>query len=174
MCELRNKARNNSRMTYLNVSLSNLRGYPHPSICHMITSAEVQQSRAHMKMLTGDFYTYEMKAEQTGSSAHCRCCYKNSESLLHILTQCSAYQDIRERILNEIYNICTQISNFDVQSIFDDNQLLTQLILDPSSLNLKSRINTNDPLLPQLFVKSRNLCHSIYKRRLLILKDRES
>ena len=166
-------------MTYLNVSLSNLRGHPHPTICHMITSAEVYQSRAHIQMLTGDFYTFELKAKQTGSSPNCRCCYntentEKSENILHILTQCFAYQDIRERIIKEIYNICTQIPNLEIESIFQDDQLLTQLILDPSSLNLKSRVSTNDPLLPQLIVKSRNLCHSIYKRRLSILKGEEN
>ena len=91
-----------------------------------------------------------------------------------MLTQCFAYQDIRERILNEIYNICTHIPSLEIDSIFQDDQLLTQFILDPSSLNLKSRVNTNDPLLPQLFVKSRNLCHSIYKRRLAILNEKDS
>ena len=142
----------------------------------MMTSAEVKQSRAHIQMLTGDFYTFEIKAHQTGSSANCRCCFntENSENILHMLTQCLAYQDIRETLFNNIYNICTQIPNLQIESIFQDDQLLTQFILDPSSLNLKSRVSTNDPLLPQLIVKSRNLCHSIYKRRLPILKDEEN
>ena len=71
---LRSLAENNSKMGYLNVSLSGLRGRHHPALANIITTYEVQKCRIHLKMLAGDFFTYEVKADQSGGSPYCRCC----------------------------------------------------------------------------------------------------
>ena len=96
---LRSLAENNSKMGFLNVSLSGLRGRHHPALANIITTYEVQKCRIHLKMLAGDFFTYEVKADQSGGSPHCRCCSYPSppENLQHILTSCSSYSDIRVR-----------------------------------------------------------------------------
>jgi hypothetical protein len=81
--------------------ISGLRGRHHPALANIITTTEVQKSRLHLKMLAGDFYTYEVKSDQSGGSPHCRYCEDPSkpvETLCHILSTCSAYSDIRERI----------------------------------------------------------------------------
>ena len=65
---LRSLAENNSKMGYLNVSLSGLRGRHHPALANIITTYEVQKCRIHLKMLAGDFFTYEVKADQSGGS----------------------------------------------------------------------------------------------------------
>ena len=62
-----------------------------------------------------DYYTYEKRANQSGGSAHCRACADNiiqqsqdshTEDIAHILTECSAYSDIRGRIFPEFQNLC--------------------------------------------------------------------
>ena len=63
---LRDLAENNSQMTYLNVSLSGLNDRRHPALSDIVTTTEVQKSRIHMKMLAGDYFTYEIKASQGG------------------------------------------------------------------------------------------------------------
>ena len=70
-----------------------------------------------------------------------------AENIQHIITQCVAYSDIRERILQEFKHLCERSKskpNFDnIQK--DESTLLCQFILDPTSLNLESRICPNDP-----------------------------
>ena len=46
---------------------------------------------------------------------------------------------------------------------------LTQLVLDPSSMNLHARVHMADPVLPELFKVSHDLCAAICKRRLNLL-----
>ena len=45
---LRKKAETNSNMTYLNVSVSGLRGKRHPALSDMITTRDVEKSRPHI------------------------------------------------------------------------------------------------------------------------------
>ena len=90
-------------MKYLNVSLLSLRGRQHPALLNIVTPHEVQKSRIHLKMLSGDFLTYEIKALHSGGSPHCRICIKKMsifiiESTEHIITSCEAFDEIRTRI----------------------------------------------------------------------------
>ena len=64
--ELRQSAAKNSAMSYLNVSLSGLRGRHHPALSQMITTREVQTARPHIKLLAGNYLTYKIKADQSG------------------------------------------------------------------------------------------------------------
>ena len=177
--ELRNLAINNSRMQYLNVSLSGLRGRHHPALANIITTSQVQKSRIHLKMLSGDYFTYEMKSKQSGGSPHCRCCCSTSpppqENLEHILTNCEAYSEIRERIVVEFKTLCLKSkSNIQFDEIYSDNETFCQFILDPASFNLKMRIHMNDPILGELFNLSRHYCFAINAARLRILKNKEN
>ena len=91
---LREMARNNSRMKYFYVTLSGLRGRHHPALSNIVTAHEVRKSRLHLKMLGGDFFTYQVKAKQSGGSPHCRSCTVPSpppEGRQQILTYCTVY-----------------------------------------------------------------------------------
>ena len=174
---LRELAANNSQMTYLNVSLSGLRGQRHPALSNIITTTEVQKSRIHLKMLAGDYFTYDKKANQSGGSPHCRCCSYPSpnEDILHILTVCEAYSDIRKRMLPEYQKLCSEAkSSIEFQAITSENTTLCQFILDPASFNLSSRVHMNDPILGQLFRLSRDYCYAINSVRMKILKTKEN
>ena len=89
---LRVLAARNSQMTYLNVSLTGLRGRRHPALSELITSVDVKNSRIHLKMLAGDYFTYDGKGNHSGGSPHCRCCPTPSpnENLINSLTSCGA------------------------------------------------------------------------------------
>ena len=146
-------------MLYFNVSLSGLRGRHHPALAGIITTQEVQKSRIHIKMIVSDYFEYEVKADQSGGSPHCRCCPYTTpaDSLKHILTSCSAYSDIRTRIIKEYENLCCHSkNNISFQSIVREDLSLCQFVLDPSSFNLKSRIHNSDPILGELFKLSRD------------------
>ena len=163
------------KLKYLNISLLGLSGRHHPALSGLITVTDVQKSRHHLKMLAGDLFTYEKKSEQSGGSPHCRLCSDNkSESVLHILTFCSAYNDIRTRILKEFENLClASKSSVNFTDIMKENEVLCQFILDPTSMNLSKRIHTSDPLLSAFFKTSRDLCFGISERRLKLLREKQ-
>ena len=122
-------------------------------------------------MLSGDFFTYETKASQSGGSAHCRVCFQdikihNIESTAHILTSCVKYDDIRERIFPEYDEILKRSrETLKLRNFEHNNETLCQFILDPTSMNLKYRILDNDPTISELFKVSRDLCFAISKVR---------
>jgi hypothetical protein len=49
--QLRQEAKTNSCMKYLNVGMVGLRGKHHPAINNIVTPMEVQKMRPHLKML---------------------------------------------------------------------------------------------------------------------------
>ena len=60
---------------------------------------------------------------------------------------------------------CQQtVNNVNISQFFNDPEMWTQFILDLSSLNLPSRVNISDPVLPALFQLSRDLYYSINKQ----------
>ena len=115
--KLRAAASNNSKMVYLNVSLKGLNGRPHPALAGINSTKDVLKSRAHIKLLTDDLYTFEKKSKYQGGSPHCRLCTEpgqnvnNIEDLVHILTICKTYQEIRIRILFQMEILCQRSRN---------------------------------------------------------------
>ena len=180
--ELREKAKSNSNMTYLNVSVSGLRGRHHPALSNIVTAYDVLKSRPHLKMLCNDYFTYEKRASQSGGSPHCRSCSTTnqesavdnpSETLSHILTECNSYSLIRDRMIPEFAHLCEQsISKPNFSDIFCDKNKLVQFILDPTSLNLQSRVSVSDPNVGLFFQLAKDYCFSIHNRRMSILKQK--
>ena len=103
-------------------------------------------------MSAGDFLTYQIRADRSGGLPHCRSCPENSpknENLDHILTECLAYQEVRERIFPDIFEVCKMTkSKFSFKDFLRNNQTLCQFLLDPTSFNLEKRIHIDDPALP--------------------------
>ena len=165
--KLRAAAITNSKMTYLNVSLKGLNGRPHPALSGIITTQSVKKSRAHIKMLTDDLYTYEKKSKYQGGSSQCMICSsENTEDLVHILTACKTYQDTRLRILLQMEIICLRAkSEINFKTIKCNQIILTQFILDCTSINLKNRISEDDEICPIIFNLARDLCYNIMKIR---------
>ena len=163
--QLRLRASTNSKMSYLNIATKGLNGLPHPALFDIQTTSSVQKMRPHIKMLCGDYYTYQLKAKYQGGSPHCRLCpNQDIEHIEHILTQCPEYEDVRQRIFNDIKNICDQSrSSICFEELVTEPKTLTQFILDCSSLNLQYRINSSDEHCASIFNLARDLCYSINK-----------
>ena len=87
---LREMAETNSKMKWFNVSMLGLQGTCHPLLDDVVTAHEVKKLRCQLRMLCGDFYSFSVKAEQTGNSPHCRLCKAPVEDLPHILASCTA------------------------------------------------------------------------------------
>ena len=174
---LRMKSSTNSKMSYLNISLNGLNGRCHPALHGIKTTKNVQSMRPHIKMLSGDYYTYKLRSEYLGGTPYCRLCLEppskteKIEDLEHILTECGSYTEVRKRILCEMEEICAHSkTQLDFKLILKNPAQLTQFILDCCSLNLPSRISSNDPIFSSVYQLSRDLCFSINKTRLNKLK----
>ena len=59
---LRAAAEQNGSMKYLNVSITGLNGRHHPALSYLSSTYDVKISRAHLKFLSGNYLTYDLKA----------------------------------------------------------------------------------------------------------------
>ena len=135
--------------------------------------------RPHVKMLIGNYVTFEMKSQQSGGSPYCRLCQNINnnddgniesnnfevETVEHLISTCKGLSETRTNILKNMKNMCIEA---DVKIDIDNftNNELTQYILDPSSLNLTNRVSINHPILPKLFQLSRDFCYKIDRTRM--------
>ena len=163
-------------MKYLNVSTLGLRGRHHPALSNMITTNDVKISRPHVKFLSGNYLTYQVRSEQSGGSPRCRICPTECpETVSHVISTCSGMAVERERLLTELSDLCKQTKNEIIfEEISNDEELLCQFVLDPLSLNLQKRVNISDPLVPEFYKLSRVYCYMMDKTRLRLLKDLEN
>ena len=159
-------------MKYFNVTTLNLRGRHHLAISELVTSRSVHLARPLIKLLSGNYLTYGIRAQQNGGSPICRICTsKESETILHIISRCSALHDTRERFIPEYKELCKETVNdihFDL--ITKDDEQFCQFILDPTSLNLPTRVNIADPVAMKFFKLSRIFCYNMDKSRSQLLK----
>ena len=164
---LRSLSLSNSRMQYLNTNLLGLTGRQHPAIQNMNTSWEVRMSRPHLKFLSGNYLTYSIKSEQSGGSARCRICSSgNDDTVFHIVIECPALNDIRNSIIPEFKQLCTMTrNNISFDKITENLENTCQFLLDPASMNLPSRVNISDPILPEMYRLSRDFCYKLDKSR---------
>ena len=102
----------------------------------------------------------------------CKICNEENESITHIIALCLEYSAIRERILQEFSDICIFTKNrINFESIKTDPDILTQFILDPTGLNINTRVHISDPQGPALFKVSRDYCYAIHEERTRRLQE---
>ena len=83
----------NGSMKFFNINLKGLNGRPQPSLLHIST--------AHVYTL--DVYTLEKKTNFQGGDLKCSfCSNKDSENIVHIISMCKAYSELRKRKFNEM------------------------------------------------------------------------
>ena len=144
---LRLKAAGNLKLQYLNINCTGLTGKPHPMLTWIQTTQDVVIARPHVKMLAGDYLCYAFLAHDRGVDPHCRLCdtIPNMvppnhpppvEDYEHLLTQCRATADTREDKLAILINTVAYYSNNNSILNNPPPNLLTQFMLDCTSLNL--------------------------------------
>ena len=170
----REKAANNSKMHFLNVQATGLSGRPHPVLSGLLASREVTRSRVHIKMLAGDYPCSTYLGTDRNQDASCQLCQSllpehpsPAEDMVHLLARCRATADTRTRIIPDLLNIISE--HFPGNAILEhpNHTHLTQLILDPTSLNLPMsiRMSPYHPALPSVLAVCRNLCFAIHQDR---------
>ena len=177
---LRHQATRNSKLDFLNVQVQGLTGRPHPVLKSVLTTQEVLRSRAHLRMLAGDYPCFSYLGSDRRQDAGCRLCLAMSphqpapeEDMVHLLTRCRCTAFTRTRIMPDLMNLISL--HFPSNDILahPNHTHLTQLILDPTSLNLPMniRISPDHPALSQILSLCRNLCFFIDKDRTKQLKS---
>ena len=176
----RELAAGNSKLSFFNVQTLGLSGRPHSVLSNILTTQEVTRSRVHLKMLAGDYPCHAYLGSDQAKDDTCPLCQSlfpdqpaPIEDMVHLLTHCRATTDTRGRFTPELLN---KISKFFPNNPILDlpNQThLTQLILDPTSLNLPPtiRISPGHPALPLILTTCRSLCFAVHKDRTKQLKD---
>ena len=144
----------------------------------VLTTQDVVIVRPHIKMLAGDYQCYAYLAYDRGTDPHCRMCHTLSsdpapaEDMVHLLTRCKATADTRNRILPELLNIVAH--SFPSNKLLNNtsHDLLTQFILDCSSLNLSVdiRVPPNHPSFTSITRQCSTLIHGLHKDRTRQLK----
>ena len=118
--------------------------------------------------------TYQKKFDQNNGqgSPACRLCHQGAETVCHILAICPAYEAKRTKMLQDMANLCLN-STFDIDDILseDNPEVLTQFLLDPTSINLSKRVSTSDPIVQELYRISRDLCNHIHSERMKQLEE---
>ena len=149
-------------------------GRPHPSISGVTTAHNFIESRIHIKMLLGDYPYFSYLGSHREQDASCRLCHflfpeypPPDEDMVHLITRCRATLETRSRIIPELLNTIKQHFPTNSILILQNHSHLTQLILDPTSLNLpmNMRISPDHPALTQVLAVCRNICFSIHKDR---------
>ena len=93
------------------------------------------------------------------------------ENISHIVATCPSLSVTRNRILTQFEALCElTMNNIEFKQYMQSEEILTQFCLDPASLNLKTRVSNSDPLLPQFYRLSRDLCYALDRERLDKLK----
>ena len=166
--ELRIAALGNSKMKYLNVACGGLSGRHHPSLSNIKTVEDVRKLRPHLKFLTCDYLTQQTRFDQTQKgSPLCRSCNKEHETISHMIAKCDAYDLSRQKLMLQISEACPSlVTGLDMSH--EEN--FTQFILDPTSLNLTSRLNRGHPLLPSVFSFIRDFCFNLHNERVRRLR----
>ena len=173
---LRQLSCSNSKMKYLNVELTGLSGAPHPALRDIRTSQEVKKLRIHLKFLTFDYPTNErLWMYQPHHSPACTLCHCPLDSTDHVLTACSATLDVRSRLLPELLNTVAKVQpSCALLDNHTDTAILTQFILDCTSINLpdRYRVPAHNPEVSNVFSISRDWCFAISSERTrLLLKN---
>ena len=172
--KLRNRSLSNSKMKYLNVQLLGLSGRPHPALQNILTSQDAKKLRIHLKFLTSDYLTNERLAlDRPSLSAACELCSSPNDTIEHVMVTCKATAEVRRRLFPELLNTVAQVQPMcNILRYHPPPSILTQFILDCSSLNLPDsiRIPAHNPGISSIYKISRDWSFGISCERSRLLK----
>ena len=147
---------------------------PHPiwstaGSCSYEISKAVQQAR----FLSGRYKSASLTKHWSSSNSEGYCasatCYKQSETIEHILVQCEAYSDCRRRLFSLWLSTPNKVVlKLVSEALSSDTEYLVQFILDCSVLpHVISATQSHGPeVLHILFHLTRSWCFSIHRQRM--------
>ena len=139
-----------------------------PGIPHQVWNnshpRDIRRAIIKAKFITGSYMLQTTKAIFGDKDILCPLCHVAPEARTHLLTECSALQDIRQPLIRQIQNyIPTPL--LATKDIYTDNILLTQLILDPTHNSISSIIPLPKEVLLKMEIPARLMCYKLHYRR---------
>ena len=137
------------KLQYLNVQATSLSGRTRPVLAGVLTTQDVVKVRPNLKMLAGEYLFYSYLAHDRGTDPFCCMCHSLShipapaEDMVHMITSCRATADTMNRLLPELLNTVANFYEGNKILSSPSHDLLTQFILDCSSLNLPPTIRVH-------------------------------
>ena len=125
---------------------------------------DIRRSVIKAKIMTG---CYMLQTTQTlfgGKETVCPLCLSVPEARVHLITECPMLQDIRKPLMIQIQSkIPTPL--YASKIIFTNPELVTQLVLDPSHVNIKKVVQLTEEDLAGIEATARLLCYRLHYRR---------
>jgi hypothetical protein len=170
---LRHEARKCSSLKYINLDTCTV-GTPHP-LWSTTSPAVRDTTRATVKakLVTGSYTLQCHRAiySRPGNkvAATCQLCQNGVENREHFLTTCAALSDVRSPYINNLREIVLEATGIEEWCrLSNNNQLLTQLILDPTSPSIT--IHLYKPInLHVIEHCTRRLCFALHCERSRLL-----
>ena len=131
----------------------------------ILTTQDAKKLRLHLKFLTGDFMSNErLSLDKPTISSACSLFNAPLDFTSHILVSCRSTADVRSRLWPELMNMVAAVQP--MSKILDPNPppyLLTQFILDSSSINLPCsiRVPVHNPGISGIYRVARDWCFGI-------------
>ena len=155
---------------------------PHPVLRNVAAASDVLKLRVQVRFLVGDYLTYSLDhSHGNGKSPHCRLCSTAdtplNESVSHVISQCSALESVRSRILPEILDVVRNLSPQKWVSNYlhlQNDNTRTQFILDCTSQNLPISIRVKATNCMVVFRVTRDFCFAIHKERMRLLNQQST
>ena len=185
---LRQRAVQNTKLKFFNVQTLGLSARPHPVVAWARTTQDVATIRPHIKILSGDYLCYSNLALDRGIEPFCRLCQAAApsdrcsdqgqqeqtpiEDIIHLLTQCRATKDTRDRYIPDLLNHVADYIPSNHILFNPTHAQLTQFIFDGSSLNLSNdlHIPTHHPGFIYITKYCSRLIYAIHRDRTKQLK----
>ena len=139
-------------------------GKPHPIWSTVECDLkDVERATIKAKILAG---TYKLQSNRARINQHniaqCPLCHKEDEDRIHFLTRCSALETTRRPHIDDIKQVFIKEQRLEEwRYIVNDNELLTQTILDITKLQWLTGLTVQ----PKVESISRRLCYSLHKQR---------
>ena len=136
-------------------------GNRHQLIRHVNGPREVPRVSTRLKLATGTYILQSTRAafNQNAVDPTCMLCGQAPETVEHFLVECSALEDTRQPIIEELQQCCSEL--LPETHVHND---IVQIILDPSRL-IPMKRGTLSPKQIDLHRQAKRLCHSLHLER---------
>ena len=120
-------------------------------------------------MLTGTYrlQTLKSKFNQSEVDPTCPLCILETETMIHVITSCPVYNEIRKEHFAKIKGTVITAIGFDSWKInFNKKDIICKLVIDCQKLVVTGLLPKNNDLIHEIETASKVLCHAIHTRKL--------
>ena len=148
-------------------------GKPHPILTVCIPDArDAVRIPIKLKLLTGTYTLQSNKAtfNQFQVDPICRLCKLEPETRKHMIVSCASLQNVRKYYIQMLRDILVD-TDVPQHLVLNHPDLLTQLILDPTSDKITEKIALTKSTLQKIVNTTHKMLFTLHNRRITILNS---